>query len=34
MSSAIGAVLLTVSLTAGVAEADKPVLPRPSSRPG
>jgi Protein of unknown function (DUF1176) len=29
MSSAIGAMLLTVSLTAGVGDADKSVLPRP-----
>jgi hypothetical protein len=29
MSSALGAMLLTVSLTASVGEADKPVLPRP-----
>ena len=29
MSSTIGAVLLTVSLTAGVSEADRPALPQP-----
>jgi hypothetical protein len=34
MSSAIGAVLLTVSLTAGVAEADRPMLPQPIIQAG
>jgi hypothetical protein len=34
MSSTIGAVLLTVSLTAGVSEADRPVLPQPIIQAG
>ena len=34
MSSTIGAVLLTVSLTAGVSEADRPALPQPVIQAG
>jgi hypothetical protein len=34
MSSTIGAVLLTVSLSAGVSEADRPVLPQPIVQAG
>ena len=34
MSSTIGAVLLTVSLAAGVSEADRPVLPQPIIQAG